>query len=138
MTDRSNPRTAAGPLARLARFAYRRRRLTVASWVAALVAVIALAPIVEGEFSADYAVPGSDSREARELIAERFDGVSAETVDVVWEAEAGARSPAVREQMNGFIAEAAQLEGISRTTPPQVSDDGTIAVSRLQLDRPGS
>jgi RND superfamily putative drug exporter len=138
VTDRSNQRTAPGPLARLARFAYRRRRLTVASWVAALVAVIALAPIVEGEFSADYAVPGSDSREARELIAERFDGVSSETVDVVWEAEAGARSPAIRAQMDGFIAEAGQLEGITRATPPQVSDDGTIAVSRLQLDRPGS
>jgi RND superfamily putative drug exporter len=138
VTDRSKQRAAPGPLARLATFAYRRRRLTVASWVAMLVAVIALAPIVEGEFSADYAVPGSDSREARELIDERFDGVSSETVDVVWEAEAGARSPAIREQMDGFIAEARQLEGISRAAPTQVSDDGTIAVSRLQLDRPGS
>jgi putative drug exporter of the RND superfamily len=138
VTDRSKQPPPPGPLARLARFAYRKRRLTVASWVAMLVAVIALAPIVEGEFSADYAVPGSDSREARELITERFDGFSSETVDVVWEAEAGARSPAIREQMDAFIAEARQLEGVSRAGPPQVSEDGTIAVTRLQLDRPGS
>jgi putative drug exporter of the RND superfamily len=40
--------------------------------------------------------------------------------------------------MDGFIAEARQLEGVSRAGPPQVSEDGTIAVTRLQLDRPGS
>ena len=138
MTDRPEPSAPPGPLARLARFAYRRRRLTVASWVTALVAVIALAPMVAGEFTADYAVPGSDSREARELIAERFDDVSSESVDVVWEAEEGARSPAVRQEMNAFLAEAGQLEGITGATRAQVSDDGMIAVSRLQLDRAGS
>jgi RND superfamily putative drug exporter len=138
VTDRRDPSAPPGRLARLARLAYRRRRLMVASWVAALVAVIAVAPMVAGDFSQDYAVPGSDSREARELIAERFDEVSSESVDVVWEADAGARSPAVREEMNGFLAEATQLEGITRASPPEISEDGTIAVSRLQLDRPGS
>jgi RND superfamily putative drug exporter len=138
VTDRRDPSAPPGRLARLARLAYRRRRLMVASWVAALVAVIALAPMLAGDFSQDYAVPGSDSREARELIAERFDDVSSESVDVVWEADAGARSPAVREEMNGFLAEATQLEGITRASPAEVSEDGTIAVSRLQLDRAGS
>jgi RND superfamily putative drug exporter len=138
VTDRPDPSAPPGRLARLARLAYRRRRLMVASWVAALVAVIALAPMLAGDFSQDYAVPGSDSREARELIAERFDDVSSESVDVVWEADAGARSPAVREEMNGFLAEATQLEGITRASPAEISEDGTIAVSRLQLDRPGS
>jgi putative drug exporter of the RND superfamily len=138
VTDRRDPSAPPGRLARLARLAYRRRRLMVASWVAALVAVIAVAPMLAGDFSQDYAVPGSDSREARELIAERFDEVSSESVDVVWEADAGARSPGVREEMNGFLAEATQLEGITRASPPEISEDGTIAVSRLQLDRPGS
>ena len=138
MTNQSEASSPSGRLARLARFTYRRRRVTVAAWVAALVAVIALAPMLAGEFSQDYAVPGSDSREARELIAERFDDVSSESVDVVWEAEAGARSPVVREEMNRFLAEARQLEGITRASPAEVSEDGTIAVSRLQLDRPGS
>jgi putative drug exporter of the RND superfamily len=138
VTDRPEPSAPPGRLARLARLAYRRRRLMVASWLAALVAVIALAPMLAGDFSQDYAVPGSDSREARDLIAERFDGVSSESVDVVWEADAGARSPAVRAEMNGFLAEAERLEGITRATPAEVSEDGTIAVSRLQLDRPGS
>jgi len=113
VTDRPEPSAPPGRLARLARLAYRRRRLMVASWVAALVAVIALAPMLAGDFSQDYAVPDSDSREARELIAERFDDVSAESVDVVWEAQAGARSPAVRAEMNEFLADAERLEGIT-------------------------
>jgi len=87
-----------GRLAPLAEFAYRRRRLTVVSWVGALVAVIALAPALAGEFSADFAVPGSDSRAARDITLQRFGG-STETVDVVWRSEAGAEAPAVRREI---------------------------------------
>jgi len=126
-----------GRLARLAEFAYRRRRLTVVSWVGALVAVIALAPALAGEFSADFAVPGSDSRAARDITLQRFGG-STETVDVVWRSEAGAEAPAVRREIDRFLAEAERLEGIRAARPTQLSKDGETAVARLELDRPGT
>jgi putative drug exporter of the RND superfamily len=133
-----DPTRRRGRLERLAAFTFRNRRLTVAAWVAMLAAVIAFAPGLAGEFSADYSAPGSDSREARELVQERFGGFSAETVDVVYEAPAGARSPEVERRMDRFVAEAQRLEGIGTAEPAQVSPDGSIAAVRLQLDRAGS
>jgi RND superfamily putative drug exporter len=110
----------------------------VAAWLAVLAAVIVLAPQIEGEFTANYAAPNSDSEAARELVQENFGGFSSETVDVVWEAPAGARSPAVQEEMDAFVAEAQELEGIGPAAPVEVSGSGEIGVVRLELDRPGS
>src|SRR5829696_2430014 len=134
-TDRSAPR---GRLARLAALSYRRRRAIVAGWLVALVAVIALAPRIAGESTADYSAPGSDSQAARELVQERFGGFSAETVDVVWESPQGARSPAVKPDIDRFVDRAQRLEGIERATPGVFSRDGTTGIIRLELDRAGS
>jgi RND superfamily putative drug exporter len=134
-TDHSPPR---GRLAGLAAVAYRRRRAMVAAWVVAVAAVIALAPQIAGEFSADYSAPGSDSQAARHLVQERFGGFSAETVDVVWQARQGARSPAVKREIDDFVERAQRLDGIEDATPAVFSRDGTTGVIRLELDRAGS
>ena len=52
--------TPAGPLARLADLAVRRRGLMVVAWVVILAATIALAPRVAGDFAADYSTPGAE------------------------------------------------------------------------------
>ena len=123
-------------LHRLAAFAHRRRRLVLAGWLVLLLAVLAVAPRIAGEFSADYSSPGSDSYTARNIASTHFGGFSAETIDVVWEAPGGAAGGAVGERMDRFVSEAERLEGIATAQPPQVSRDGTIAMARLQLDRP--
>jgi RND superfamily putative drug exporter len=125
-------------LYRLAAFTHRRRRAVLAGWVVLLVAVVALAPRIAGEFTVDYAPPGSDSRAARDLVSQHFGGFSTDTVDVVWEAPGGADSPSARERMDGFVERAERLEGVGRAQPVQVSRDGTIAVARLGLDRPAA
>jgi RND superfamily putative drug exporter len=110
----------------------------VATWLVALVVVIAVAPQIAGEFTADYSAPGSDSQAARQLVQERFGGFSAETVDVVWESPRGARSPAVRREIDRFVDGAQGLEGIDRPTPAVFSRDGATGIVRLELDRAGS
>ena len=123
-------------LARLADLAVRRRGRMVFAWVAVLVAVIALAPGLAGDFNEDYSTPGSESKQAAALLAERFQGSSGDTVDVVWQARDGVRDPAVAGKMERFLDRAERLEGVGAADKPQVSRDGTIAVARLQLDRP--
>jgi putative drug exporter of the RND superfamily len=121
-------------LARLADFTYRRRRLVLASWVAALIAIVALAGALRGDWSADYSTPGSESRAAVELLNERFPERSADTIDVVWQAPGGVQ--AARPRMDAFLRDAAALEGVGEAVPArsaQVSPDGTIAVARLPL-----
>jgi putative drug exporter of the RND superfamily len=123
-------------LPRLADFTFRRRRLVLAGWVVALVAIIAAGSALRGEWSADYSTPGSESKAAVDLLDDRFPERSANSVDVVWQAGAGAQAPAVRERMDAFLRDAAALEGVGDPVPAagaEVSRDGTIAVARLPL-----
>jgi RND superfamily putative drug exporter len=124
-------------LPRLAAFAYRRRGLVVLAWLAALAAAIVLVPRVAGDYSAEYATPGSESKAVQELIAERFPGRSGDALDVVWQAPAGVADPAIEARMDRFLERAATVEGIAAADPPRVSPDGTIAVARLELEVPG-
>ena len=134
---RENPRAEVprGRLARLADLAYRRRGTIVVAWLLLLAAVIAVAPRLAGEWDADYSTPGSESEAAANLVAERFPGESGDTIEVVWEAPSGARSPEVEERMERFLARASSLEGIGDAGQPRVSPDGAIALVRLELDR---
>jgi len=134
--DRAPLRRQQGFLAGLADLAVRRRGRMVLAWVAVLVAVLAISPRVAGEFNEDYSTPGSESKEAAALLAERFQGSSGDTIDVVWQAPAGVRDPAVAATMERFLERAGRLDGVGAADPPEVSRDGTIAVARLQLDRP--
>jgi putative drug exporter of the RND superfamily len=105
-------------------------------WVAVLAAVVAVAPRVAGEFSNEFATAGSESQAATDLVAERFPGISGDTIEVVWQADAGARDPAVLARVERFLEQAKRLQGVAGAQPPRVSRDGTIALARLELDRP--
>ncbi|HEV2777367.1 MAG TPA: MMPL family transporter [Solirubrobacteraceae bacterium] len=124
----------ASRLARLGSWCYRRRRTVLATWVAALAATLVLVAPLAGDFKADFNTPGSDSAAAEAVLNDRFADRSAATIDVVWHAAAGARSPAIRERVDGLIADAQKLEGVGRAMGPEVSPDGRTAVTRLQID----
>src|SRR4051812_26386400 len=87
--DPGAPPARPGPLGRLARVMYRRRGPTVLAWAVALVASVELATFFGGDFKADYTAPGSDSKQAQELLAQRFPSQSGETLNVVVRADGG-------------------------------------------------
>jgi putative drug exporter of the RND superfamily len=124
-----------GFVARLAELACRRRGWMVLAWIVLLPAVIALGARFAGEFAADYSTPGSESKAAADLIAARFPGSTGDTIDVVWQAPSGVRDPAVAAKVERFLAGASRLEGVGEPGRAQVSPDGTIAVTRLDLER---
>jgi putative drug exporter of the RND superfamily len=125
-----------GLLARLALLSHRRRGLMVLAWLAVLAAAVVLLPRIAGDYTADYATPGSESKAAADLVAQRFPGRSTDTIDVVWEAPAGVSDPAIQTRMRSFLARASALEGVGVAEPARVSPDGTIGIARLELDRP--
>ena len=137
----SPPVPPPGRLARLADFAFRRRRAVVAAWIVALVAAFAGAGMA-GDWSADYATPGSESQAAAQLLQERFPQSSPDTVDVVWQSSAGAGAPAAQERIDRLTRDAGGLEGIGRgpaAADAELSRDGTIGVLRLPLtELPGA
>jgi RND superfamily putative drug exporter len=124
-------------LARLADIAYRRRRLMVVAWIAAAILIIGVGSSLAGEYSADYDTPDSESKAASDITEERFEGYSGQEIYVVWKDEAGAESPAAREGINKFFAEAEQVENVSEHTPIRVSEDGNIGSTTLPLTVPG-
>ena len=124
-------------LARLADIAYRRRGRMVLAWIAAAVVIIGVGSSLAGEYNADYDTPGSESKAAGDVLEERFDGYSGQEIYVVWKDEAGADSPAAKQRVNAFFAEAEQVEHIAEHTPVRYSDDGTIGSSTTPADRPG-
>jgi RND superfamily putative drug exporter len=130
-----------GRLARLADLAFRRRRSVIAVWIVGLVAAFAAAGLA-GDWSADYSTPGSESRAAADLLAERFPQSSPDTVDLVWQASGGADTAAVQARIDRLTAEADGLEGIGTSAPAadaEVSQDGTIGVLRVPLtELPGA
>ena len=124
-------------LARLADIAYRRRGRMVLAWIAALVVIIGLGSSLKGEYEADYNTPGSESKKASELTEREFGGYSGQEVYVVWKDPSGAMSPGAKKGINAFLAEASQVEHISKQTAIRVSDDGKIATTTLPLTVPG-
>ena len=121
-------------LARLAQLTYRRRGRVLLAWIAILALVVALAPRFAGQFAADYATPGSESKAASDLVATHFPGRSTEQVNVVWKAATGARAaaPTVRR----LLERARTLEGVAGAGEPRYSRDGRIGLVELRLDRP--
>ena len=117
-------------LARLADIAYRRRKLMVLGWIAVLIVIFPVSNALKGKFHADYATPGSDSKTASALIAQRFGGFSGSTVDVVWRANGGANSPGTNQRIDSFLAQASRLSGVGRPGRTRVSPE-RIAHDRI-------
>jgi putative drug exporter of the RND superfamily len=122
-------------MGRLGALVHRRRGRVVLGWVAALVAVIALAPLLKGPFEAEFNTKGSESARASAVLKERFPNRSGDTITVVWKSSDGAQSPAARARVQRFLDRAERLEGIGDAAPARVSRDGTIATTTLELDR---
>jgi RND superfamily putative drug exporter len=124
-------------LARLADIAYRRRGRMVLAWIVAAVVIIGVGSSLAGEYEADYNTPGSESKAAADLTEQRFNGYSGQEIYVVWKDEAGADSPAARERLNAFFAEAETIDNVARHAPIRISENGEIGSTTLPLTVPG-
>jgi putative drug exporter of the RND superfamily len=123
-------------LARLGDLAYRRRGRIVLTWIAALVLAALVAPRLAGEFAAEFETAGSESQKASDLVADRFPGTSGDAIQVVWQADAGARDPVVFARVERFLDQAENLEGVASAEATRLSRDGSTGLVRLELDRP--
>jgi RND superfamily putative drug exporter len=130
---------------RLARTAYRRRRSVLVGWLVLLVAVFALSQSAGGVFENEFALSGSESSEAFDVLEEHgFDDRAGFSGQIVFEAEQGVDDPPVQDAMEGLFAEVEETVPDVEVVSPydsagaeQISDDGQIAYAEVNLaDRP--
>ena len=137
--DRRITRARPGPLGRLAGVAYRRRGRVILGWLAAFALVIGLSAAFAGNFAADYSAPGSDSKQAQDLLAQRFPVQAGDTVDVVVRSDTGVTGSAVRSDVTALLRELGGMPHVAAvedpySTPGDISRDGKTLVSHLKLD----
>ena len=141
LDGRQNSRLATrpGPLGRLAGVSFRRRGRVVLGWIAALAVALGLSVAFAGDFTADYSTPGSDSKQAQGLLAQRFPERSGDTVDVVVRADQPVTEAAVRSDVTDLLDELHGLPHVAAvddpyTTPGGIAEDGQTLIARLNLD----
>jgi len=117
------------------------RKTVIIGWIVALIGVGMIATSVGSDFSEDFKLPSSDSTEAFDLLESRFPAQSGDTATIVFKAEGGVESPAVRKAMEDLFAEAEALPHVSEVASPYtgggaaaISGDNTIAYATVQYD----
>jgi RND superfamily putative drug exporter len=131
-------------LDRIARTASRswRRSLGIAALV--LVALGLLASTVGGQFTNEFAVPGTESQQASDLLQDRFPAAANEGATVVFYADKGSVRDGERPQaIAAARREISALPDVTSVSDPladraggQVSRDGKVAFATVQYDRP--
>jgi len=126
-------------LSRVAAWCFRHRWRVLSLWIVALVAVIALSRILGGTYATDFSLPGTESQQAFDLLQQRFPTQSGGTADIVFKADQGVSSPAVKARMQHLFDQVASLPGVVEVTSPYaagtraISPNGKIAFAQVQF-----
>jgi RND superfamily putative drug exporter len=118
------------------------RKTVIAAWVAGLIVIGMIAGSVGAAFTEDFSLPASDSKEALDLLEEKFPAQSGEAFQVVFKADAGVETPAIEKKMEPVFAKLAKFPHVSEVASPYgrgsgaaaISDDGKIAYATVQFD----
>jgi putative drug exporter of the RND superfamily len=128
----------ANALHRLGRFAVRRRRLVLGSWIVALVAAVGLVVGSGGAFSDSFEVPGVESQAAYDLLAERFPEHAGARAQVVVHVDEGALDEPERAAvMTAVLDEVAALEHVSGPPVLLLAPEGSPSAGRTGLAEVG-
>ncbi|HWC67315.1 MAG TPA: MMPL family transporter, partial [Acidimicrobiales bacterium] len=122
-------------LKRLATFSFHRRRLVVLMWAAGIVVLGAVLGAVGTGYRSDFTLPDVESKEGIDILDENFGGVGAGVAGtIVFQAEQGVDDPEVRQAMEEFFAEMAEIDNVQSVESPyaegnerQISSQGDFA-----------
>jgi RND superfamily putative drug exporter len=117
------------------------RKTVIAGWVVTLLAFIFIAGSVGSDFSEEFSLPSSDSREALDLLENRFPAQSGDSAQIVYRADRGVEAAPVERKMEKVFSDVEDLPHVSEVASPYesggagaVSDDGKIAYATVQFN----
>ena len=81
------------------------RKTVIVGWIVALIGDRDHRRAPSGsDFSEEFSLPSSDSKDALDLLENRFPAQAGDTVQIVYKAESGVEAPAVKQKMEGVFA----------------------------------
>jgi RND superfamily putative drug exporter len=106
------------------------RKTVIFGWIAALIIIGGIAGGQGADYSEEFKLPSSDSTEAYELLENDFPQQSGSTATIVFKADEGVESPAVKKKMEGVFKQVEGEPHVSEVASPYGGEGGTAAVSK--------
>jgi RND superfamily putative drug exporter len=131
-------------LYRLARFAFRRRRLVLAAWLLAAIAAIAVAQLSGGKTNDTFTIPGTEAQNAAAVLQAKLPAFSGGQSTIVFATSGGAKvtDPADRAAIESAMAKLTSIPQVAAVTTPfqghLVSPSGQIALGQVQWSAPAT
>jgi RND superfamily putative drug exporter len=122
------------------------RKTVIFGWIIGLIVIGTIAGNKGADFSEEFKLPSSDSTEAYELLEDEFGGQSGGTATIVFKAEEGVESPAVKKKMEGVFKSVEEKPHVTEVASPYgsgegaaaISEDGKIAYATIQYNVQGN
>jgi RND superfamily putative drug exporter len=123
-------------MARLSDWTQRRPLVALLSWVLVFAASIGAAAAIGSAFDDDYSMPGTESQELSDLLADRAPDADQVTVQVVFAAD---DVTAEQDRVASLLAEIGAMPGVGDVTDPfaepgAISEDGTVGYATAVFD----
>jgi RND superfamily putative drug exporter len=130
-------------LERLGRTAARHKWRFVVAWLIAATGVVVLAGALDGKETDNFRIPGAQSQDALNLLEQDFPSASGQSASVVFQSDAGIRSPKVQPAIAASVANLAKLPKVVSVTDPYgplgvavISKSGKITLINVQFSVP--
>jgi putative drug exporter of the RND superfamily len=126
-------------LYRLARFAFRQRRLVLAVWLAAAIAAIAIAQASGGKTNDNFTIPGTEAQNAADVLSARLPAFSGGQSTIVFATSSGTAKvtdPAARAAIETALNKIKSVPQVSAVADPfhshLISQNGKVALGQVQ------
>jgi RND superfamily putative drug exporter len=126
-------------LYRLARFAFHRRRLVLAVWLAAAIAAIAIAQLSGGKTNDNFTIPGTEAQNAANVLSAKlpaFGGGQSTIVFATINSGTKVTSPSIKAAIQTAMGKLKAVPQVSAVVDPfqgrLVSPSGTVALGQVQ------
>jgi len=126
-------------LHRLALFAFRRRRLVLAAWLAAAIAAIAIAQLSGGKTNDNFTIPGTEAQHASDVLSAKLPAFSGGQTTIVFATTNGSgkvTDPGKKAAIETATAKLKTVPQVSTVVDPYqgrlVSQSGKVALEQVQ------
>ncbi|WP_368497937.1 MMPL family transporter [Herbiconiux sp. A18JL235] len=128
-------------LYRIGRFAAHRSIAVIVGWVVLLGLFVGGAGALGGTMSSSFAIPGTESQQAIDMLDQRFPQASGGSAKVIYVPPSGQKIDAFESQIAASVTALGSVDHVSMVTGPfdanasaQVNDDSSMAYTTVQLD----